>query len=165
MSRSGYSDDHDNNWDLIRWRGAVASAIRGKRGQAFLNEMLAAFDVLPEKKLIANELEIEEGAVCALGAVAKVRGIDVKEIDPEDNERVAELFAIPHTLACEIVYMNDEWGSHKQTPEQRYERMRKWVKDQIWDARGCIADPYGKQSGPMMSRYPWWRTAIDWNEI
>lgn len=33
MSRSGYSEDLDM-WDLIRWRGAVKSALRGKRGQA-----------------------------------------------------------------------------------------------------------------------------------
>lgn len=32
MSRCGYSDDYDQ-WALIRWRGAVESAIRGKRGQ------------------------------------------------------------------------------------------------------------------------------------
>ena len=38
MSRSGYSDDLDN-WDLIRWRGQVSSAIRGKRGQGFLREL------------------------------------------------------------------------------------------------------------------------------
>jgi hypothetical protein len=46
MSRSGYSDDH-SEWDLIRWRGAVASAIRGKRGQAFLRELLVALDAMP----------------------------------------------------------------------------------------------------------------------
>jgi len=34
MSRSGYVDNGDiEQWDLIRWRGAVASAIRGKRGE------------------------------------------------------------------------------------------------------------------------------------
>jgi hypothetical protein len=31
MSRSGYSDDND---DVALWRGRVASATRGKRGQA-----------------------------------------------------------------------------------------------------------------------------------
>lgn len=46
MSRSGYSDDIDQ-WDLICWRGAVASAIRGKRGQAFLLEMWKAMTALP----------------------------------------------------------------------------------------------------------------------
>jgi hypothetical protein len=43
-------------WSHIRWRGAVASAIRGGRGQAFLREMLAAMDAMPVKRLVANEL-------------------------------------------------------------------------------------------------------------
>jgi len=41
MSRSGYSDDCDV-WALIRWRGAVKSAIRGARGQAMLRELIQA---------------------------------------------------------------------------------------------------------------------------
>jgi hypothetical protein len=45
MSRSGYSDDLDP-LALGRWRGRVASAMRGKRGQAFLREMLAAMDAM-----------------------------------------------------------------------------------------------------------------------
>lgn len=50
MSRSGYSDDYDfDNWQLIRWRGAVNSAINGRRGQAFLKELLTAIEALPEK--------------------------------------------------------------------------------------------------------------------
>lgn len=65
MSRSGYSDECDD-WQLIMWRGAVASSMRGRRGQAFLKETLAALDALPEKKLIDYDLE-REGAVCALG--------------------------------------------------------------------------------------------------
>ena len=60
MSRSGYSDDCDNAWSLIRWRGAVASAIRGKRGQEFLYEMLHALAALPERKLIAFDLKKTE---------------------------------------------------------------------------------------------------------
>ena len=45
-----------NEWSLIRYRGAVKSAIRGKRGQAFLREMLAALDAMPEKRLSAGAL-------------------------------------------------------------------------------------------------------------
>lgn len=68
MSRSGYIDDGDiEHWDLIRWRGAVASAIRGKKGQSFLLEMLHAMDALPEKKLIAHDL-LKDGSVCARAA-------------------------------------------------------------------------------------------------
>jgi hypothetical protein len=56
VSRSGYVDDMCDEWALIRYRGAVASAIRGKRGQAFLREMLAALDAMPEKRLTAGAL-------------------------------------------------------------------------------------------------------------
>lgn len=101
MSRSGYIDDMDDMDDVLahgRWRGRVASAIRGNRGQAFLKEMLAALDALPEKRLITGELE-EEGAVCAIGAVGKARGIDMSEIDPEDGVTVAATFGIAEVLA------------------------------------------------------------------
>lgn len=56
MSRSGYVDDMCDEWAMIRYRGAVKSAIRGKRGQAFLREMLAALDAMPEKRLTAGAL-------------------------------------------------------------------------------------------------------------
>lgn len=132
MSRSGYSDDLDDNWQLIRWRGAVASAIKGKRGQAFLREMLAALDALPEKKLVARELEIG-GEVCALGSVGQTRGVDMAKLDPEDHETVAAAFNIPHALACEIMFENDEGGGYwnEETPEARYARMRRWIEGQI----------------------------------
>lgn len=129
MSRSGYCDDIDP-WDLIRWRGAVQSAIRGKRGQAFLKEMLEAIDSLPSKRLTKDVLISQDGEVCALGAVAAKRGIDVSILDPEDPERVAEVFGISQALAREIVYENDEggWG---ETDENRFDRVREWVARQI----------------------------------
>lgn len=130
MSRSGYSDDTDQ-WDLIRWRGAVTSAIRGKRGQQFFRDLLAALDAMPEKRLIADELETPEGNVCAIGALGKARGVDMREIDPENYDRVANVFGIAAPLAQEVVYMNDEGGSWKETPEQRFYRVRGWVARQI----------------------------------
>lgn len=147
MSRSGYSDDIDDNWSWIRWRGYVASAIRGKRGQAFLREMLAAMDALPEKKLIANTLETG-GAVCAIGSVGKARGVDMSALDPEDYDTVAGVFGINAKLAQEIVFMNDEafifetdangYIEHDEngksiylTPEGRFEKMRAWIVSQI----------------------------------
>lgn len=147
MSRSGYSDDCDDNWAMIRWRGYVASAIRGKRGQAFLREMLEALDAMPEKKLIANDLEVADGSVCAIGAVGKARGVDMSALDPEDYERVASAFGINEKLAQEIVYINDEsawWETDETgkairegdsfkriTPEGRWRRVRAWVSSQI----------------------------------
>jgi hypothetical protein len=124
MSRSGYCDDLDH-WALIRWRGAVQSAIRGKRGQSFLREMAAAMDALPEKRLVLGELE-KDGEVCAIGTVGRARGVDMSAIDPEDRDTVAGAFGVSVALACEIVWMNDEavWN---ETPEQRFARMRAWI--------------------------------------
>lgn len=131
MSRSGYDDDYgsDNPWDLTRYRGAVASAFRGKRGRAFLREMLFALDRLPEKKLIANDL-VRSGEVCAIGAVGLVRGVDM-DFDPEDAEAVAAKFGIAVAMAREIVWMNDEAGFYKETPEQRFQRIRQWIVRQV----------------------------------
>lgn len=163
MSRSGYVDDMDDQWQLICWRGAVASALRGRRGQAFLNEMLSALDALPEKKLIADELEAADGAVCAIGAVGKARGVNMSEIDPHDTPQVAGAFGIAGALAQEIVYMNDDWF-YRKTPEERFGAMRGWIKDQIWNARGCIDDPFGKRALGMTKRLHW-KAVIEWNEI
>lgn len=129
MSRSGYCDDLDN-WSLIRWRGAVSSATKGRRGQAFFKELLEALDAMPEKKLIADELEAE-GAFCTIGVLGHKRGINMAEIDPDDPEHVAAEFDIAAALAQEVVYMNDECCYHNETPEQRWLRMRNWVAKQI----------------------------------
>jgi len=140
MSRSGYSEDIEN-WSLIRWRGQVASATRGRRGQKLLTELLAALDAMPDKALIAHELETMEGDVCALGALGKVRGIDMKQLDPDEPEQVAAAFDVAPQLVQEIVWMNDDecnywWNettkqSERITPEKRWVRMRAWVAKQI----------------------------------
>lgn len=125
MSRSGYSDDIEN-WSLIRWRGQVASAIRGKRGQAFLQELADALDALPEKKLIANDLQSECG-VCAIGSVGAKRGVDMSKLDTHDYDTISATFGVAHQLVQEIEWENDEGGWYEETPEARWQRMRKWV--------------------------------------
>jgi hypothetical protein len=131
MSRSNYSDDYDQQ-QLAMWRGQVASAIRGKRGQAFLRDLLAALDAMPEKRLITNSLEAA-GEVCAIGSLGRARGIDMSNIDPEDSETVAGTFNIADQLAREVVYENDEGTWKPETPEERWSRMRAWVASQIKD--------------------------------
>lgn len=126
MSRSGYNEDWEDQWGLICYRGAVAAAIKGKRGQAFLLEMFKAMEALPEKKLIADELQAD-GAVCAIGSVGRARGLDMREIDPHEPEAVAKAFGIAEAMAREIVYENDQSGPRNETPEHRYERVRSWV--------------------------------------
>lgn len=141
MSRSGYSDDCDN-WSLICWRGAVASAIRGKRGQAFLVELRDTLDAMPDKRLVTDTLEAD-GQFCTLGALGSKRGIDMSTIDAHDRESMAQAFGIAEALAAEIVYENDEspgkfvqddagrWELIRDTPESRWQRMRDWVESNI----------------------------------
>lgn len=130
MSRSGYSEGLDN-WPLIRWRGAVASAIRGQRGQAFLRELAAALDALPDKRLIDGDAH-RDGAYCALGAVANTRGMDLEHLnrlmENGDHAALATALGIPKALACEIMHTNDEplhW--RPEEPERRWQRVREWV--------------------------------------
>ena len=128
MSRSGYTDYAEENTFCI-WRGAVESAMRGRRGQAFLREMLAALDALPNKRLISGEL-VCESECCALGAVALKRGTDVSGIEPDDREALSDTFGIAGAMAAEVMYENDEHFD-RCTPEERFVAMRKWVAGNI----------------------------------
>lgn len=128
MSRSGYSDDC-GGWDLICWRGAVNSALRGKRGQAFLVELRDALDAMPEKRLVADTLEAD-GQFCTLGVLGAKRGVDMSIIDAHCRETVSDAFGIAPAMAAEVVFENDECGWN-ETLEQRWQRMRKWVDSHI----------------------------------
>lgn len=169
MSRSGYSDDCEG-WDLIRWRGAVKSAIRGKRGQAALRELLAALDSLPEKRLVAESLVSADGEYCTLGALGRARGIDLQPIDPDDRDAVAKAFGMSEAMAAEIMWLNDEhvsdrklvnveicgpvrpfypeFGRHiksvnvwdESSGSKRWQYMRDWVEKQIKPAAALAGD-------------------------
>lgn len=133
MSRSEYSDGYDG-WALIRWRGAVASAIRGKRGQAFLRALRDALDAMPEKRLVAQEFQRLDGEVCAIGAMAKQRGVDLGDdwkIYGDARGLVAEMFDIAESLAAEVMYVNDEWEHFTAAPELRWRTVRDWVESKI----------------------------------
>lgn len=164
MSRSGYSDDCEDQWGLIRWRGAVNSAINGKRGQAFLREALAALDAMPEKRLVTDELQAD-GDFCTLGVVGAARGLQLEKIDTEDWQQLSHEFGISEALAREIMFENDQtfqdhmdkyvvicgpmrphypdWGKHERrfivdnprAPELRWNRMRAWIQKHIKEAQ------------------------------
>jgi hypothetical protein len=163
MSRSGYIDDGDDDdqWGLIRWRGAVKSALRGARGQAFLRELLTALDAMPEKRLASDSLITADGEFCTMGVVGAARGVNLDALDPEDCEQVAQSFGLAEAMVREIVYENDErvaewgweevdvcgpmrpyypeWGSHKRSvrvpindaAERRWQHMRAWAAKHI----------------------------------
>lgn len=136
MSRSGYSDDCDG-WSLIRWRGAVTSSIRGKRGQAFLRELATAMDAMPVKELIADELQTADGGFCTIGVLGAARGMDMSRLDPHDRETVSAAFGISPAMAAEIVFENDEAGWYDEKPEIRWFRMRQWVESNLIKEAQC----------------------------
>lgn len=131
MGRSGYSDECDRA-ELALWRGAVKSSIRGRRGQAFLKELLEVLDAMPEKRLIMGELEAD-GEVCVLGAMGRARGLDISDVDVYNRPAIASMFGIAEALAAELMFQNDDdfCYRHEQTPEQRWRRVHAWVDRQI----------------------------------
>lgn len=133
MSRSGYNEgDCDSNY-LYLYRGMVERSLAGKRGQMFLRELAKEMDAMPAKRLITSELIAESGEVCAIGVVCKARGLDVSKIDVYEPDQVGGLVGISRSMAAEIEYENDEGGRCTETPEDRWERIRAWVAEQLKD--------------------------------
>lgn len=137
MSRHGYVDDLGHR-DLAMWRGRVASAIRGKRGQRMLVELRDSLDAMRNKRLVSRVLQRTDGDFCAIGCLAASRGADFTEYEEADelelydlNGELAALFDVAECLIQEIEYENDEGGKYDQTPEERWQRMRRWVEQNI----------------------------------
>lgn len=131
MSRHGYCDDCDYGDDLIqgRWLGRVASATRGKRGQAFFVSLVTALDAMPVKELCEGSLETTDGAVCALGALGKAKSLDMRDVDTEDYDLLGELFNVVPALTQEVMYQNDECAVREDG--ERWYRVRAWALRQI----------------------------------
>lgn len=153
MSRSGYCDDYgaDDPLALGRYRAQVGSAIRGKRGQALLRELLAALDAMPDKQLVAGELEAD-GHFCALGVVGQARGLNLANIDTYDVEALGGTFNIADQLAREIMWVNDEHVGAWH-----------WVQVEVcgplrgWDRRHEDVRVPNEQAGAQR-----WKTVRDW---
>lgn len=139
MSRHGYTDDWDG--DMLgagRWRGIVASATRGRRGQAFFRALRDALDAMPEKALEEGLVIGPQGACCAIGALLREREVPyrallvgVDEYELQDwNETIAADLDVHHSLVQEVAYEND-WGRYGETAAERWARMRRWVEAQI----------------------------------
>lgn len=168
MSRHGYVEfDGDDALAEGRWRGAVRSALRGKRGQAFFRELIESLDAMPEKALAPHSFT-RGGEVCALGSVALKRGIDVSDFEPGegeddwddeiDHDALAKIFGIAPVMVREIMYENDEcdqwhWEDTGDVVEGgvRYGETRKvrhddtpaerWKRMRAWAVRNLRSTP------------------------
>lgn len=138
MSRSNYSDDDDDSWDIIRWRGAVNSAIYGKRGQKFLRHLAGLLDAMPEKVLCSNEFIDEHGRVCALGLPLREIGITdrallagvLNDCYEGDTGFLQGKLNIADALIREIMWVNDQYYYSGARPNEvrRWQVVRSWVE-------------------------------------
>jgi hypothetical protein len=150
MSR--YSDSVDYGyepWMEGQAAGALRSAIRGRRGQRLLRDLIAGLDALPVPELAAGSLEDPEtGCVCALGAVRLQRGADAVPLrfDPTDPDvdwrDLAEPFDISETLADAVVGQNEYYDGDNDEPSRRC----RWRSVRDWAVRNLTTPPEPEKS-------------------
>ena len=145
MSRSGYTEDfgYDEPGRMNLYRGNVARAIQGKRGQAMLRELAVAMDAMPVRGLVARSFKGKDGKVCPLGCLLVARGVDVGPLDAavgDDDEyadsvaqEAADAVGVARSMAAEVMFENDDPFGFRgpETDEERWARMRRWVDSQI----------------------------------
>lgn len=129
-------------WMAGQQAGALRAAVRGRRGQAFLRELIDALDALPSQELAAGALEDPEtGCCCAFGAVARARAWGQEEIgfDPMDGDiwrpecRLAEAFDVAETLAWQVIAENEALDSSNDRTwrRRRWRHVRNWAASEI----------------------------------
>lgn len=154
--RLNWTDEEDRPGQFALWNANCRRSLRGKAGQRELRELEAALLALPEKRLIGGALEDEHGGVCAIAAYAKHKGVDLSQIDPEDqSDEVGVVAGMPRLVAWKVVALNDilcdtvcevahgplnRWEAtykggipliREMTPEERYEKVLAWVRGQL----------------------------------
>lgn len=144
MGRTYEYEGDFESWMEGQDAGALRSAINGKRGQQFLQDLLAALDSLPSPELSAGALEDEiTGCCCAFGAVRRFRGESSVplQFDPMEEDvdpyNLAEPFNVSRRLAWQVVVVNDTWCGDSNLPGDRRRRFR---AVQEWAARNIRAD-------------------------
>ena len=133
MSRF-WEDESDDPLDYARYEAAKRSTLRGRRGQAFLRELVAALDALPRPELSEGALgDRRTGCVCALGAIALAQGDSFDDLAKDNGnwslDETAERYSISPTLANEIISANDDWrdGNAVNVRRSRWRHVRAWA--------------------------------------
>lgn len=129
--RFNYSEDEDFDGQFELYEANCSRSLCGKKGQAELRILRDALLAMPKKELIHEALHDEDGGMCAIGAYAQAKGVDIKTLDPEDaTDEVGQEAGMPRLVAWTVVMKNDiDFDRH--TPEKRYQAMLNWVNLQI----------------------------------
>jgi hypothetical protein len=132
MMRISYSEDEDHPGQFNLWHANCERSLRSKLGQQELRELRAALLALSDKRLIHGLLTDEDGGVCAIGAYARRKGLDLSQFDPEDlTDEVGIAAGMPKLVAWKVVEMNDMEMHSRFTPEERYTAVLAWVESKL----------------------------------
>lgn len=136
--RINYSEDEDYPGQFYLYQANCTRSVKGQAGQKALRELEAALLALPSKRLIAEELDDGQD-VCAIGALVRHKKITPTSDSEWEMENVGVECGMPHLVAWKVVELNDvefldRWRDGARefyTPEERYDAMLKWVRQQI----------------------------------
>ena len=140
MSRLCQDDYGFEPWMEGQQAGAQQSAIRGRRGQQLLRDLVGGLDALPAPELSAGALEDEAtGCCCAFGAVRRHRGAAAVPLyfDPMEEDldppHYAEPFDVAPALAWAVVEVNECWSTNNDEAarRQRWQRVRDWAVERL----------------------------------
>lgn len=133
MSRF-WEGESDDPLDWGRYEAAKRATLRGKRSQAFLRELVAALDALPQPELSEGALgDRRTGCVCVLGAIALAQGDSFDDLAKDNGnwspDDAAKWYSISPTLANEIISANDDWrdGNAVDVRRSRWRHVRAWA--------------------------------------
>jgi hypothetical protein len=144
----------------VFWQIDLQRALTSGRGQRILLEIEAALLVMPEHRLIADQIAHvvdwnEDGdpletprviGVCAVGAYAAHKRVaegktwtqavaDLSEeypyeVDCYETQELGQSLGLARTVAWELARINDETFGHL-APEDRYAAVLAWVRERI----------------------------------
>ena len=144
--------DCDDDRPAFWIESAVRRSVASKKGQRVLQDLRAALDSLPAKRLLEGAV-CENGEVCAMGALAVYRyshdhgfdrGAVIEMLDrwgyETDEETVAlgVRLGVSESLAREIAWVNDGPGNANSlwSPETRWQIVSEWVDCHLAAAGG-----------------------------
>lgn len=124
------------------WTGNVERICRGKRGQKILRELVGALLALPERRLIHGYLQ-KDGEVCAIGALAKYRGMDLSQYDSgeEGTHEVGNDLGLGYMLKWQIGAENDLYCSPLHQWTRRITLDVPITDDKAWRWGGLLRAP------------------------
>lgn len=136
VSRISYSEDEYYPGQFDLFQANCRRSLHGKQGQEELLVLKEALLAMPDKRLIHGSLVDEGGEVCAIGAYAKHKRLDLEKFDPEEKtDAVGVEAGMPRLVAWKVVEMNDMEFRHL-TPEARYIKTLEWIDTQLMHKDG-----------------------------